>query len=216
MRQALADSLRNHIITGQLAPGTHLVEDVIAKEYEVSKTPVREALMSLARTGLVEMKPHCGAFVIHLTQRFVEEVSSLRLELELLGARLAVAKLTAADFEAMHEYARQMEASVTAQDIVGALTNDTAFHTTIIRRADHHLLAETWESLSHRVELVQAYGRLFAPTPERGHVVKSHDRIVEALRAQDVATLEERLKEHVQFGSMLVLTNLEKMQSNPN
>jgi DNA-binding GntR family transcriptional regulator len=216
MRQALADRLRTKIITGELAPGAHLVEDVIAKEYEVSKTPVREALMSLVRTGLVEMKPHCGAFVIHLTPRFVEEVSTLRLELEMFAARLAIAKFTTDDFAAMRDYARQMEAAVLSQDVVGALTSDTAFHSTIIGRAEHHLLAETWESLSHRVELVQAYGRLIAPIPEPGHVVNSHDCIVDALRDQDIELLNKRLREHVQFGSMLVLANLSKMPESPH
>jgi DNA-binding GntR family transcriptional regulator len=155
MRQALADSLRTKIITGQLAPGSHLVEDVISKEYEVSKTPVREALMSLARTGLVVMKPHYGAYVVQITPRLVEEVSSLRLELEMFAAKLAMSNLSESDFASMNELAQQMEDAVAVGNLVGALDSDTAFHETIIRGSDHHLLVETWQALSHRVELVK-------------------------------------------------------------
>jgi len=102
-----------------------------------------------------------------------------------------------------------MEAAVAAGDLVAALANDTAFHETIIHRSDHKLLEETWQSLSPRVELVQAYGRLYSPTPERGHVTKSHDRIVEALQAQDADAVRERIREHVEFGKMLVLKKLQ-------
>lgn len=59
------ENLRQKIITGELEGGFHLSELKISKEYNVSRTPVREALCALAADGLVEMVPHRGAFVTH-------------------------------------------------------------------------------------------------------------------------------------------------------
>ena len=86
------ESLRDKILNGELDGGFHLSELKISKDYNVSRTPVREALCALAADGLVEMVPHRGAFVTHVpTSTKVDQLQSYSLFLG-LAAKLAAEK----------------------------------------------------------------------------------------------------------------------------
>lgn len=86
------ESLREKILSGELDGGFHLSELKISKDYNVSRTPVREALCALAADGLVEMVPHRGAFVTHVpTSTKVDQLQSYSLFLG-LAAKLAAEK----------------------------------------------------------------------------------------------------------------------------
>ena len=88
LADAIHGQLRAAILSGQCAPGEHLREVEIADRYDVSRGPVREALLQLEREGLVLLRRNRGAVVARLSRADLEEVYSLRLALE----RLAVAQ----------------------------------------------------------------------------------------------------------------------------
>src|SRR6185503_14103153 len=98
----LADSirgrLRDAILTGGFAPGEHLREVEIAAKYDVSRGPVREALLQLEREGLVLLRRNRGAVVARLSRADLDEVYSLRLALERLAVVEAARHGTEADF----------------------------------------------------------------------------------------------------------------------
>src|SRR3954469_17138197 len=108
----LADSihgqLRATILSGQLAPGEHLREVEIADRFDVSRGPVREALLQLEQEGLVMLRRNRGAVVARMSRADLEEVYSLRLALERLAVARATQHGTEADFGVMdavlHEF----------------------------------------------------------------------------------------------------------------
>jgi len=79
LRQKLYDQIKKDIITGRLPPGEQLNEGLIAERYDVSKTPVREALTSLHQSNLVEYRPNKGFFVTPITLRDIHEIFEARL-----------------------------------------------------------------------------------------------------------------------------------------
>lgn len=89
--EAVLDALKHAILTGRLLPGQALVENDLAAQLGVSKTPVREALKTLAGAGLVTMSPYKGATVRTVDDTLVHSVYDIRLLLEPEAVRRAVA-----------------------------------------------------------------------------------------------------------------------------
>jgi DNA-binding GntR family transcriptional regulator len=88
-------ALREAIVEGVLAPGSRLSEVQVAKQLNVSRTPMREAFAQLEREGLVTVLPRVGAYVRAVTLRDVEEIYTVRAALECLAVQLASERITA-------------------------------------------------------------------------------------------------------------------------
>ncbi|MDR2256353.1 MAG: GntR family transcriptional regulator [Arthrobacter sp.] len=86
LAERLTATLRDRVITGVLAPGTVVIEPALAREFQVSKTPVREALQRLTHDGLIEVLPKRGYLVRAMTQADLRDVIELRELLEPLAA----------------------------------------------------------------------------------------------------------------------------------
>ena len=79
---ALADDIRELVLGGEIQPGAKLDEQALAARFQVSRTPVREALRQLASTGLIELRPNRGAYVTSLTPDQLDEIFVAMVELE--------------------------------------------------------------------------------------------------------------------------------------
>lgn len=95
--ERIADALRTAISQGHLQEGQSLRQDEIAKEFAVSKIPVREALFRLQAEGLIDMIPNKGAVVATLTAAEINEIYVMRTALETILLKRAIPRLTAAD-----------------------------------------------------------------------------------------------------------------------
>src|SRR5437764_205203 len=107
LRLALADE----IINGSLAPGATLDETLLAQRFNVSRTPVREALRQLAASGLVETRPHRGAVVASLSHDRLNALFEAMAELEATCAGLAAERMSASErqtLQQIHEELRKL------------------------------------------------------------------------------------------------------------
>ena len=93
--EALRDQLEQDIVTGHFRPGDRLDEQSLATRFGVSRTPIREALMQLASTGMVELLPRRGAFVTNLSIREVIERFETMAALEGMCGALAARAISA-------------------------------------------------------------------------------------------------------------------------
>ena len=103
LRSLVSDELRRLVITGELPPGTRIVEDRLAARLGVSRNPVREALQALAAEGFVDILPRRGAVVAQVTQAEAEDLFDVRAALEPLAARLAARRSDGAGHERLRE-----------------------------------------------------------------------------------------------------------------
>ncbi len=98
------------IVSGALAPGQHLPEGELATALDMSRGPIREALIELDREGLVVLRRHRGAQVISLADEDVEEIYTLRLSLEQLAIKRALPRLTDGHLSTMDDVLEKMRA----------------------------------------------------------------------------------------------------------
>jgi DNA-binding GntR family transcriptional regulator len=189
------DALRQALVQGILKSGERVNEVEIARRMQISRAPVREAIRQLEQEGLLVNVPRRGAFVVTLSADDVEEVYTLRAELEALAVRRALPRLTAADFAALERLTDEMQAAASADDISRFLEADIQFHRTIIEAAGWRRLQRTWESL-HPQTLTLYTVRTLTDWSLPNHAVR-HQPLLAALRGGDGDLAAAAIRDHI-------------------
>lgn len=140
-------ALREAIVEGVLAPGSRLSEVQVAKQLNVSRTPMREAFVQLEREGLVTIVPRVGAFVRSVTLRDVEEIYTVRAALECLAVELASQRITALGRAQLDDVIDAMRTSVAADDPASYVDALDRFYTIVMTIADNRTLQESHAGL---------------------------------------------------------------------
>jgi len=201
VKRSLADDvverLRDAIFHGSFKPGEALREEQLAAMLDVSRGPVREALVQLEREGLVIVRRHRGATVARLSRNDLEDVYTLRLALERLAIQRAARYATDQDFAAM-------EAVLTAFDVAlshGPSEKDVAeldvrFHDLIYQAAHHQRLYDCWANLKSQIYIFLLSRNVVDPD-FRDITVKSHAALLEAIRTRDEARATTEIEDHL-------------------
>jgi DNA-binding GntR family transcriptional regulator len=193
----VVDRLRDAILQGGFKPGEPLREEQLAAMLDVSRGPVREALVQLEREGLVLVRRHRGATVARLSRGDLEEVYSLRLALERLAVQRAVRHATAEDFAAMDAVLEAFDVVLSrgpSEKEVAEL--DVRFHDLIYRAARHQRLYESWANLRSQIYIF-LLSRNVANPDFREITVKSHAYLLAALRTRDESQATAEIEEHL-------------------
>jgi DNA-binding GntR family transcriptional regulator len=191
----LAEEIESLILSGELAPGSRLDEQSLAQRFEVSRTPVREALRRLANTGLIDLKPNRGAFVATITAERLEEMFVAMAELEATCARLASMSMTPIErrgLQRLHESMAEMVDRAMVDEFTAA--NET-FHNMIYAGAHNSWMEEATLSLRRRLA---PYRRAQFRTP--GRIARSHaehDAVVKAVISGEPARAHAAMLHHV-------------------
>lgn len=135
-------NLREAIVQGDLAVGTHLVEDAMAAQFGVSRGPVRDALRELEAEGLVRTRRR-GAFVVGIDSDDIDELYSLRGAVESLAARLAMGR-EEVDWQASERLVERMHEMAAAGNAEVFAEADIAFHSLIYENSGHRRLLDVW------------------------------------------------------------------------
>jgi GntR family transcriptional regulator of gluconate operon len=136
--------LRVHIIGGDLRPGTHLVEDALAEQFEVSRGPIRDALRQLEAEGLL-VSQRRGVSVIGLTEDDVDELYTLRQSLETLALSIAMQRVGPEDWSKAQSCIEAMTAAADRRDPHEFAYHDLEFHSEFYRLSGHRRLVAVWE-----------------------------------------------------------------------
>ncbi len=139
--------IRDAIVTGKYKPGARLNESQLARELNISRIPIREALMQLHEHGLVMNHERRGMFVTELAEDDVQQINSLRVVLEAEALRLCRARMTRQLAAKLTALVDQMERVNDSNEIDSAAL-DLEFHRTIWRATGNPYLAKTMESLT--------------------------------------------------------------------
>ena len=191
----LRDVLEQEIVTGVHAPGSRLDEATLAGRFSLSRTPIREALLQLASTGLVTVVPNRGVFVRDFSPPQLVEMFEVMAELEGMCGRLATRRLTAEGQVALQEADRacdEAEAGGTPDDYYQA---NERFHMLIYEASANQFLAEQAKALHLRLN---PYRRLQLRMVGRARESsREHHGIVQAMCAGDAVLAAQRLKDHI-------------------
>jgi len=193
----VAQMLRRAVLSGELEPGTHLVESMLSERFQVSRAPIREALRELESEGLVESRRR-GVFVKALTQQDVWELYSLRLLLEGAAVELAVQRFGDDDLAALRGHLETMAEAASAGRTNEFAEADMRFHAEFFERAGHRRLLRVWQSFSetYRVILEITDSR----SPDLESVVEDHRAILAAIERRDADEARRRDEESLRHG----------------
>ena len=176
LSQKVFERVREAILSGELAPGSRLVERRLAEDLDVSHIPVREALARLADEGLVDRNARRGSWVASLTVEELEEISSLRVVLEQFVA-VRVQERWSIEAE------EQLRAIVAAAlgDVEELRHQDRVFHETLWELAEHATLIELAARLRGRINSVLRAATLALSRDELEAHAASHGELLDAI-----------------------------------
>ena len=203
LRQKVYELIRAEIISCELAPGQQLSEFDLAEKYQVSKTPVREALTSLQQDGLLEYLPNRGFMVSMVSVKDVQEIYEARIHFESILLSLAIKRITRAEI-------RTLEAT---QDITydpGDVSSmqpyfdaNYTFHMTIAMASRNSRLISRYRSLLDEAQ------RLIYMDIKNTNVMpiwhRSHQRFIDAIINRDEAAAIAILHEVMENGKRRIL-----------
>lgn len=188
-------ALETEIIEGALAPGQKLDEAALAARFRASRTPVREALRTLAAGGLVTFQPRAGAIVAHPTVGEVIDLFELVAELEGVAARLACERMEPAHDEAIRAALDACRAAAGRSEPNGYYAANQTFHRAIHQASANRALVEEIVSVDKRLS---PYRRFITLRPERTMAASDeHDAIADALAARNGERAATAMREHV-------------------
>lgn len=195
LRAQVLSRLRDAILEGEFKPGQPLNESLIATELGVSRAPLREALQTLQAEGLVELVPYRHATVRALTKSDLEELYSLRSELEIFAIRRFMALPERPSVQPLRLLFEVMAKAAADQDVKGVNDADLAFHEMLIRLSGHKLLLSMWQNLAQRVRMIVALRN--RQNRDYAQVALNHIPIIDALDRGDEAKAAKLLRAHI-------------------
>jgi DNA-binding GntR family transcriptional regulator len=194
-KQGLREQLEDDIVMGRYRPGERLDEVSLARRFGVSRTPIREAIIQLAETGLLEMRPHRGAYVAEVGPREMVEIFEVMAELEGMCGRLAARRIEEDELDRLYELHKECAAAIADNDPDAYYAVNGTFHEVIYQAARNVYLAEQARALHRRLRV---YRRLQLRVGGRLSVSHAeHEAIIAALAAHDQARANTLCREHV-------------------
>lgn len=201
---AAVAELRHLISTGRIPPGHRLRERELCERFGISRTPLREAIRTLATEGLVTLLPNRSAVVSALDIDEVAELYEVVCALEELAARLAMQRLTDADIA---EIGRLHTALVRHHEegrLDAYFEANQAIHRALVARSGNAVLLSVWDMLALRVNRARYLTNL---QPHRwAEATREHQAIYEAIAARDAERVPRLLRHHIMSGLEAIRT----------
>lgn len=208
IREQIYEGIKTMVVSGQLPQGARLQENDLAELFQVSRTPVREALKMLKDDGLLDSCSGKGLCVKTLTCKNVEDIFQVRLLLEQFAMQLAIPRLTPEDDRYLLELRARFEYFRTYSNPDEYLRLDSELHDSIIRFSGNQFLRE----LTDRVYSVLQSVRLFSLSADEQteSSIARHISILDGMLHRDATSTISVLQIHLAEAQRNVLQILEK------
>lgn len=192
----LLSKLRRDILTSSLRPGQRLIEQDICAKYEVSRTPVREALRHLESEGLVKNIRNRGSLVSEITEQDFRDLFEMRKSAEIQAVRWAIDRITDKEMESLEETFEFMEFYTMRSDFNKMLVINNGFHSIIYEASHNRFLSK---QLFYYQDLLR-YKGLDAEHEERylAVILEEHRRIFKAFIDKDPEDGAEAMEMHIE------------------
>lgn len=198
LRRRIADE----ILSGACKPGTRLEERVLAQQFGVSRTPVREALQQLASAGLASSKPHSGTVVNGIEPERIASLCEAMILLESLCARLAATRITAVELGRLKKIHDASAACHAAGDADGYALENRKFHSAIIEATQNRDLGDAVEFCRMRIAPFQRMP--FRSADRRAASQQEHQAVIEALERGDPEAAAQSMTAHLSAASLAI------------
>lgn len=205
-KEFVYETIREMILSGELAPETRLIIDDLSSDLGVSPIPVREALQQLQSEGLVHIEPYVGARVAEVHKESIEEIFALLEATEVISGKAACTQMTDEDFAEIEALISRMDTTV--DDLEVWSEQNVELHQLICERAKTPLVGTM---IAQVVDHWNRLRRLFLDEVFTGRVAnaqKDHWILLEALRTRDPNVVEKVIQDHNRLALQGYLSHL--------
>jgi len=208
LSQKIYRILKVKIIKGFLEPRTKLLENKIAEELHVSRTPVREAIQKLVAEGLVKTAPNQTIIVTEVSIEDVKEVLQIRGALEGLAARITAKKINKQEIRELKKIITQMNLYISKKDLLSYCKVDDELHDLILNICGNRWITQIRDNLGNfiyrfRIKSLSVPGRLRSSLEE-------HKKITEALKVHNSVEADRLSQIHMENTITNILKNVVK------
>jgi DNA-binding GntR family transcriptional regulator len=208
LRERIYEEIVRLIVAGELPSGMPIDEKELTERLQASRTPFREAIGTLAKEGLIEIKPYRGFFVRSFTRKEIDDLYELRKTLECFAVELAVPRMSDLDIARLETILDAAVEALGNRDMETYGSRDREFHETIAQRSDNAALIETLSRLALQIQVCRAIANESREFAERA--AQERDDILKALRARDAAAASALMRAHISDVQAAVLARLPK------
>lgn len=195
LRETVAHALRAAVISGEMEPGVVYSAPTLSARFGVSPTPVREAMLDLAKEGLVISVPNKGFRVTEVSGTDLDNITELRLLIEPPTVRKVAKHIPVEDFDTLYRLAKDIVDHASAGNLIEYVDADRLFHIELLKYSGNPRLVETISSLRAQTRL---YG--LAALVDRGVLTESakeHLELVDLLKNRDGRAAERLMRQHI-------------------
>jgi DNA-binding GntR family transcriptional regulator len=203
-------ALTEDIVSGKLPPGQKLEELVLAERFQVSRTPIREALRELAARGLIDLEPRKGGIVRSIGLQDLSDMLEAMVELEALCCRISAERMSAVQKKQLQMIQQQSEDCVARGDEAGYLELNHQFHQLLSVGAQNRTLTGALDSLRERLAPFRAAQKKVERRLSVSH--DEHQAIIAAILSASPERSYEAMRNHTARLSINVLELLRQQQ----
>ncbi|MDI6600482.1 MAG: GntR family transcriptional regulator [Thermoanaerobacteraceae bacterium] len=196
VRDIVFEELRNAIFKGELKPNQRLIEEDIAKQMGISRTPVREALRMLENEGLVVHVPRKGVLVTGFSNEDIDEIYRIRGVLEGLAASLAVDHITLKELTELEVILRKMKILIDEDRFNELMDLHNRFNYVLIRASRSPRLCSMIDTMQEYLEKTRMISLSSKERQVKAH--EEHEAIVNAIKSKDKLMTEKLVREHTE------------------
>nr|WP_037610086.1 GntR family transcriptional regulator [Streptacidiphilus rugosus] len=195
LREQVTHALRAALVAGELRPGIVYSAPVLAAEFGVSATPVREAMLDLAKEGLVEVVRNKGFRIVGLTDQDLDDFTEIRELIEIPATVRVAETATAQQLEPLRAHARAIVKAARKGDLIAYVEADRQFHLGLLALHGNRHLVDTVRELRSRSRLyglqtLVAAGRLVESAEE-------HEQLLDVMISGDLDAVESLISAHL-------------------
>ncbi|WP_413733567.1 GntR family transcriptional regulator [Sodalis sp. RH21] len=195
LHSEIADFIRDMIVRGELEPGSRIPEKDLCTRFDISRTPLREALKVLATEGMIILLPQRGARVAALTHEELYEIFPIIASLEGLACELACQHITTDELAAIEQLHAEMLLAYQRQDKLDYARLNRDIHLALFGAARNQSLLALYKTLELRIRNIRHTVRQLPKDWQRA--VNEHEEIMACLRAKNAAKLAKTMRKHI-------------------
>jgi len=197
LHQDLLEQLRDYITEGNLLPGSRVPERELCEKFEVSRTPLREALKVLASEGLIDLLPNRGARIRQFTEADIRNLFEVISGLDFVAGRLACVRISSegiAHIERMH---LEMYTYYLRRELTEYFRLNQSIHQAIVDAAGNPLLSSNYAHLNSIVRTLR-YSANLVRRDRISDAMREHEAMIDALRRRSANELGQLMYDHMQ------------------
>lgn len=193
----IVSQLRDFIVEGHLVPGNRIPERELCEKFDISRTPLREALKVIAAEGLIELLPNRGARVRQFSEADIRNLFEVLSGLDFVAGRMACARITDDAIAAIEKLHLDMYTHYLRREIADYFRINQKIHQAIVDAAGNPVLSANFENLNSIVRSLR-YSANLVHRDRLGDAMREHEKIVDALKRRSADELGLLMFQHMQ------------------